>query len=359
MLTNGQRERLVNFLAGEHNVSVKEVERSLPDSGIAIPTQECLMGYVTQHQINLLRELFKENATTAYNGIIERNAVTEAFWVSIMIVSFMLGDEWRTRNITDSLFTDEKRIDYLRPRLETEHERYEHQFRMILLADSLFSLQDCEGFDLKIEELQKVAPTNPEVRLEDIVVELMVASMLVRGGHPVKFRPRSGLDRQDFDIEIYFRKRANIFAEIKCKRDETAVNVNNLRRTLYQAEKQLPTAKPGVVFVRIPTDWLQSENLAREVDRVIRNFFRNVSHVNAVVVVWEEWIELQDNRRGSTLKFRLHLHPSPQHSCDNLNELLLPTEIPLRTKGSFMTLSFGEFSDELKKEKIPRPQAHM
>jgi hypothetical protein len=308
---------------------------------------DSIMGYVTQHQIDLLRELFKKTATEAYNGILERNVVTETYWLSIMIVSFMLGDEWRAKNIVDNLGTNDKRTGYLRPRLETEQETLEHQFRMILLADSLFSLQDCEGFDLKIEELQQVSPTNPEVRLEDIVVELQIATMLVRGGHPVKFKPRSGIDRQDFDIEIYFRKRANIFAEIKCKRDETAVNVNNLRRTLYEAEKQLPTAKPGVVFVRIPTDWLQYENLAPEVDRVIRNFFRNISHVNAVVFVWEEWIELQENLRASIIKFKLNLHPSPQYSFDNLNELLLPTQIPSRTKGGFMELSFGKFNDEL------------
>lgn len=342
-LTNKQRVSLINFLSSERNLPVQEIDRLLGKNVLGIPVKDCVMRYITQHQINLMRELFKQNVTKAYDGKIKKDVVSEIFWLSIMIITFILGDEWRTKNITDNLFTDDKRMAYLQPRLETKQERYEHQFRLTLLADCLFLLQYSEGFDLKIEELQKVSPTNPEVRLEDIVIELQIASMLVRSGNAIKFRPRSGIQRQDFDIEIYFKKATKIFAEIKCKRDDTVVNVNNLRRTLYAAEKQLPTNNPSVVFVRIPKNWIQYEKLAPEVSRAIRNFFHNISHVNGVVFIWEEWIELQGDLRASTLKFRIDLHPSPQNPLDNLNELLLPKQITLSAKGALMELSFGKF----------------
>ena len=347
MLSNDQREKLINFMAREYSLPVNEVERLLPERSLTIPAEECIMGYVTQHQIDLLREAFKQNATEAYNGIIERNVVTETFWLSIMIVTFMLGDEWRSRNITANLFTDDKRMGYLLPRLKTEDEIYEHQFRMLLLADSLFSLQNCKGFNMKIEDLQQVSPTNLDVRLEDIVIELQIASMLVRSGHGVRFRRPSRIERQDFDIEIDFRKSSNIFAEIKCKRDETTVNINNLRRTLYKAEKQLPTTNAGILFVRIPTNWIKYKNLAPDVDKVLRNFFNKISHVNAVVFVWEEWISLKNNLKASTLKYRLNPNPLPKYPLDKLNELLSARQLPSETKGALMELSFGEFSDEL------------
>ena len=342
-LTNKQRVSLINFLSSERNLPVQEIDRLLGKNGLGIPVKDCVMRYITQHQINLMRELFKQNVTKAYDGNIKKDVVSEIFWLSIMIITFILGDEWRTKNITNNLFTDDKRMAYLQLCLETKQERYKHQFRLTLLADCLFLLQYSEGFDLKIEELQKVSPTNPEVRLEDIVIELQIASMLVRSGSAIKFRPRSGIQRQDFDIEIYFKKATKIFAEIKCKRDDTVVNVNNLRRTLYAAEKQLPTNNPSVVFVRIPKNWIQYEKLAPEVSRAIRNFFHNISHVNGVVFIWEEWIELQGDLRASTLKFRIDLHPSPQNPLDNLNELLLPKQITLSAKGALMELSFGKF----------------
>jgi hypothetical protein len=345
-LTNEQRASLKKMLSSEHNVPVQEIEILLSKNGLGIPVKDCVMRHITQHQIELMRELFKQNVTKAYDGNITKDAVSEISWLSIMIITFILGDKWRTKNITDNLFTNEKRMDYLRLSLDTEQKRYEHQFRLHLLADGLFLLQNSEGFDLKIEELQKVSPTNPEVRLEDIVIELEIASTLVRSGHIIKFRACTGIQRQDFDIEIYFKKATKIFAEIKCKRDDTVVNVNNLRRTLYAAEKQLPTNNPSVVFVRIPTNWIRYENLAPEVNKVIHNYFRNIFHVNCVVFVWEEWIELQGNRRVSTLKSKLVLHPSPQYPLANLNELILSTQINSSSKGTFVELSFGKFTDK-------------
>jgi hypothetical protein len=230
--------------------------------------------------------------------------------------------------------------------LATDQQRYEHHFRTVLLAESLFVLQNCEGFDLKTEELKKVSPTNPDIRLEDIVVELQIASMIVRRGHMVKFRCSSGMKRQDFDMEIYFKKATKISAEVKCKRDDTAVNVNNLRRTLYAAEKQLPTDNPSVVFVRITPNWIQYKNLAPELSRTLNNFFRNVSHVNSIILVWEEWSKLQGNRALSTVKFRFESHPSPQYPIENLNDLLLPGKIPSSTNGTFVELAFGKFIDD-------------
>lgn len=345
MLTNKQRLSLINLLSREQSLPALKVEELLTQRGLGISVKDCVMRYVTQHQIDLMRKSFKQNVIKSYDGNIKKDAVSETYWLSIMIISFILGDEWRTRNTTDNLFTNENRVAYLRLNLETEQDRYEHQFRWTLFADSLFRLQSSEGFELKIEELQKVSPINREVRLEDLAIELQIASMLVGSGHEVKFIERSGIERQDFDIEIKFKKTTSIFAEIKCKRDETAVNVNNLRRTLYIAEKQLPTNNPNVVLVRIPTSWREYEKLAPEVNRTTRNFFRNVSHINAIVFIWEEWFELEGNGRMSALKFKIDLHPSPQHPFDNLTELLIPAQIPSSIKSTFLELSFGKFTN--------------
>lgn len=345
MLTYEQRSRLINFLASEQKLQIKEIEELLPQYGFGISTKDCIMQHVYQQQIDLLRESFKQSTSKASGGNIKNDTVTEVFWLSVMIITFFLGDEWRIKNIVDNFVIGNKGMEYLRLGCENEEARYEHQFRLTLLADSLFLLQNCEGFDLEIEKLQKVSPANPEIKLEDIAIELQLASMLVKSGHEVKFRRRSGIKRQDFDIEIKFKKITTILGEIKCKRDETVVDVNNLRRTLYDAEKQLPTDNPSIVFVRIPEVWLKYGNLAPEVGRVIQNFFQKIFHINAVVFIWEDCITLPGNRKASRIKFRIESHPSPKNTLDNLNDLLLPIQILPSVTGSFLELSFGKFSD--------------
>lgn len=345
MITKEQMSSLVNFLASERNLPVQKIKSILSQYGLGLPTKDCVMRHVSQRQIDLLREQFKQNSPIVSHGEIKTDALTESFWLSIMIVTFFLGDEWRTKNITQNLFTNERRMGYLRTRLETDQERYDHQFRFTLFADALFQLQDCEGFNSKIKELQQITPENPEVKLEDIAIEFQIANMLVKSGHGVKFRPRTGKKGQDFDIEINFKKTTNTFAEIKCKRDETPVSVTGLVDVLYKAEKQLPDTNSTIIFVRIPTDWLKNDNLIQEIGKIMQNFFQDVRHINAVVFIWEDWLDLPDSRKVSTIQFKLNLHPSPQYPLEDLNDLFLPAQILPPTRGSYLELSFGRFSD--------------
>lgn len=346
-LTREQRRSLENLLITDKNPLFRVIKKLIHQPGLRISTKDCVMRRVTQHQVSLLRESFRRTTPKSSKGDLKKDAVLESYWISMMIVTFFLGDRWRENNVAANLLKDERRMAYLRTRLENDRERYEHQFRFTLLADALFILQDSEGFDLIIDELQRVSPVNPEVKLEDIAIVLQIACMLVKSGHGVKFRPRTGLKGQDFDIEIKFRKN-NIFAEIKCKRDETLVDVNNLRRTLYDAEKQLPSNNSSIVFVRIPTDWLKYEKLAPEVSKVISDYFQKVYHVNAVVFFWEDWFDFQGGLKISTIQVKVNLHHSPQYPVDNLNDLflpLLPTQITSNPKGSLLEFSFGMFYD--------------
>lgn len=342
-LANEQKTELIRSFSKARKMHFKDVEKNILEQGLFVPSTDCFFQNVTQYQIDLMRDIFRKNVTESYDGTIRKDVVAETFWLSIMIITFFLGDEWRVKNITENLFTNEERISYLRPNLTSENDRYEHQFRLTLFADCLFALQYCDGFDLKIEELRQLSPINKKVKLEDKAIEFLIASMVVRSGHPIKFRPRTGVERQDFDLEIILDHERKIYAEIKCKRDETPVNVNNLRRTLYAAGKQLPLNGPSVIFYRIPENWSNYSNLAKEMNKVVRNFFHNIAHVNAVVLVWEEWIAAFDSSKVSTIKYKTYQHPSPEFSFGRIKELLTPVNVPPNTKSGFMDLSFGKF----------------
>jgi hypothetical protein len=178
----------------------------------------------------------------------------------------------------------------LRLNLATDRESLESVDRMIDLADSLFCLQECEGFHLKIKDLKEVAPT-----------------------------------------------------EVKCKREDMSMDANSLRRTLYIAEKQLPTNAPGVIFARLPTARGRDASFSSQVTKVFRNFFQNVHHISAVVLVWEEWIKLSGDHNSRLLRYRSNLHPSPKYPVDGLDEILLPADSIPDDRGLFLSLSFGVF----------------
>lgn len=344
-LANEQKTNLIGFLSKTKNIPFKNIEETIFEKGLFIPSSDCFFQNVSQYQIDLMRDIFSKNVITAYRGTIRKDVVAETFWLSIMIITLFFGDKWRTKNITQNLFTDDERMNFLRTKLTSENDRYEHQFRLTLFADCLFSLQYCDGFDLKIEELRQLSPENKEIKLEDKAIEFLIASMLFRSGHQIIFRPHTGVKRNDFDLEIIVGKESRIYAEIKCRRDETPVNVNNLRRTLYSAEKQLPLDAPCLIFCRIPEDWSKFSNLANEMNKVIRNYFHNIDHVNAVVLVWEEWISAFNDSKVSTIKYKIYQHPSPKISFGRIDKLMTPVNIPPNTKGSFMDLSFGKFGD--------------
>ncbi len=302
------------------------------------------MPYITQQQIDLMRTNFR----TEMKKIKEiTGAVSEAVFCSMFIINSILGDTWFKENIIDNLNTSEEGVDYLQTSFVTERKGYELQSRLTYLAHSLFLLQKCEGFELKINDLHEVNPTNPEVKLEDKATELQILGMLADSGHEVKFKPRTGVKRQDFDTEVIF-KNINLSVEIKCKREETPVNVNSLRRTLYHAAKQLPIKKPCVVFVRIPEHWTKHEDITPKLNKMLRIFFRNKdnTHIKAIVFVWEEYIELRDKRMVYILKNKPNLHPT-SGNLYLLNELITTQNltVPFTTTGSAMKLSFGIFRD--------------
>lgn len=346
-LTDNQKLRSIQYLAGKFSLPIENIKEQLDSNGLFLPEEACVMPRITEKQVNMMREIvrdyYEERHRTRH---IPYDAQLEAYSLSVKILAMMMGHNWWTQNIVTMISESEPRLAYLRPGLRDEQQRHESMDRMIDLADSLFLLQYCEGFESRLEKLGELSRERPEVILEDIAIELNVAKRIFRNGHSIKFIKRSGVKGNDFDLEIKFNNRAEIYAEVKCKREDMPVNVNSLRRVLYDAEKQLSGATPSVVFVRLPTKWVRDTDFVSQIDRVIHNYFRNILHVNAVVFVWEERVEASGNRKANLQKFKLMLHPSPALPVDNLEkQLIVPMSSYPQTTGTFLSLSFGRFVD--------------
>ncbi len=272
-------------------------------------------------------------------AFLDRGAVFEAYALAQEIIIRTLGFPWWKENISSST---SKQEPHFRIHPSNQQESYEHQDRIMDFADSLFILQSCEGFEWKIKELRKkVSTNNRDVFVEDTIIELRVAKMLVKSGHAVKFVRPSRSKTKDFDLEINLREGNVLCAEVKCKREDTAISTNNLRRTLYRAEKQLPKTASNVIFVRLPTTWVQDPQYTVEIDQVLIKFFDNVRHINAVVIIWEECIQLDKSpSKARILKYQPKLHPSPLISCHGLDKLFTRLELVPPIEGNYLPLSF-------------------
>lgn len=340
-LTDEQRDGLAKLVSETHDISVVEALENIPSQPVSIDAQYCLMRRVTREQIELTRKGFLENYKRKHPSADHLN---ELAMTAREIVCFLLGHDWWVRNVWQEMGQAARRMEYLRLDMKTERAPTESVDRLISLADSLFAVQHSKGFDFKLDELRAMSPEQPNVVLEDIAIELEVAKLLVRSGHEIEFvEPKKDQRGQDFDLRLTLRTGENANVEIKCKREETPVNAKSLRNSLRDLRGQLPKGIAGVGFVRLPYEWVADDGFADEVRSVLEGFFRNTGRVNAVVFVWEEWLDLGDGALARAQKFRIELNPNPACPLDAL-ATILPALIEFHVDdAAHFRLSFGDF----------------
>lgn len=345
LLSENQIETLTGFISSNSQINIETVKQFLWSGGYGVPLVECYLERITPDQVQAIRNLYRKNANSCFGESVIVDAVSESYYVALCIIAFFLGETWRQRNIHQSLFVEENRLIYLRTDLSDEISRYLHQYRFSIFADSLFTLQNCKGFNSKIRELKSVCPENTSVYLEDKIIELIVASTIIKSGHVVEFVERSGRQRNDYDLDVLFNGKMHLYVEVKCKREDTPIKLNNLRRTLSDASKQLPLQGPCAVIAKIPAGWMQNDGVKGELQKITNNFFKNNGHVNAVYLVWEQWQIGHASQRLVYIENALFLNPHPATLLDDLNRLFPKIHPSQHAKGCDLHFSFGAFHD--------------
>jgi hypothetical protein len=281
-LSEFQRGSLAKHIADAEGISAVEAGRLLKQEGFTILADHCLMEEFTHEQLGSVRDLYRDR----YTG---RDPIHEAFVIASQITHFMLGRSWVQWNILAQSSHVEARLRFLRIKGEEHLSGFHRQDRLIGLADILFTLQRCRGFDRKLEELRALSPLRPMVHLEDLYAELEIAAMLVKNGSDIEFVGPTGLKESDFDLLIRSSAGTSYPAEVKCKREDTPGDALALRRTLRKAAQQLPRDSLGLAVVRIPEVWIQDQELSVKVVRTISKFVNGPTRLLAVVLVWEQW----------------------------------------------------------------------
>lgn len=135
--------------------------------------------------------------------------------------------------------------------------------------------------------------------------ELLCAGMVRMAGVPLRFICPSREQNKTFpDFEILWGDRV-ISVEVEGKNEGTKPTSATLRNALKHAREQLPSGQPGIIFVRIPQDWAENDEVAAWAQEETRRAFRGSNRVVAVVWLWNPVHQIADTTEGMALLARI------------------------------------------------------
>ncbi len=96
---------------------------------------------------------------------------------------------------------------------------------------------------------------------------------------------------------------------------------------------------PQVIVIRISSDWIDDPSFLEDATKTFEQFVARNKKINAVVVIWETWVELEGTQREQRIEFKTFDNAGPIYECPNIRELI--------KRGTRMdksiALSFGSF----------------
>lgn len=238
-----------------------------------------------------------------------------SFNLSAVIMKHFFGVEWMERNVIQDEENKQPQT-YLRLDFTDDTTREIKSFRMVDFAETLFNLQDVPGFYDRIEDMKTAD-------LESSMAEFDFARFLNWHKIAFSFVKPTGVKGSDYDFEIRYLNGYTVCADAKCRLEGTAINPATIRHSLDDARKRnLPTDKPGMIFVKVPQTWLATPNLQSQIRDVVRAFLRGTGRIVAVTV----YAPLIDILTNSPLIRTSHLfeeYANPTHRFDRDQNWLL------------------------------------
>jgi hypothetical protein len=148
-------------------------------------------------------------------------------------------------------------------------------FRTIDLGELLFNLQHIEGFDGCVARLKGGD-------VEPALAELDVARMLYINDQMFWFVEPQGKTGDDYDFLVLYPGGVGACIEAKCNIETPEVNLSTIKNSLQKARKQLPETAPGIIFVKLPAQWLSVPEFQRKSIETAMAFLRGTKKIVSV-----------------------------------------------------------------------------
>jgi len=212
------------------------------------------------------------NTVLSFPPEIRNDPRVRSYTLALGVVKHFLGENWLEEHIQPlSGATGLLQVD-----LDAETAKREVQyFQTIDLGELLFNLQQIEGFDGCVARLRGGD-------VEATLAELDVARMLFINDQRFWFVDRQNKTGNDFDFRIIFPGGLVGCIEAKCNLETEAFNKRTIRNALQKARTQLPKTEPGIIFVKLPSQWITVPNFARQTVETAFAFLRGTERVVSV-----------------------------------------------------------------------------
>ncbi len=152
----------------------------------------------------------------------------------------------------------------------------DHTQRVVQLAEALLNLQAVEGLGDRLDRLY-------QGQIEPTMAELDFGMFMRVQGTDFRYVEASGVKTRDYDVELFYPDGIAACGDIKCKLDGSAFSKTGLLSTLTKGRQQLPADRPGILFVKVPQEWVDRSTgiLGAEEDaaEALEEFFRSTQRV--------------------------------------------------------------------------------
>lgn len=242
--------------------------------------------------------------------------LTQVYAASCEVLINLLGTQWVAQHVFGKF---PGAAPFFRASSNDEPDQYRHQDRVVALADTLFNLQSVPGFATRLEKLR-----NGDV--ESAVAELEGARLFALSAIPVRFIDETGQRGSDFDLEVTLGS-ASAACETKCKLETTALSEETIENVLKTARGQLPSDRPGIVFIKIPELWAKQPEVERTVEDAVTKALRATGRISAVVLHWEMWLNARPQGAARVTMFRTYHNPRARTSLSEFGPIVATSSL--------------------------------
>ena len=197
--------------------------------------------------------------------------VEESFALAAAILRHFFSEDWWNRWVMpETARPNVLRID------EFDQNRLDlTALRVIDLAEVLYNLQHVPGFDECIAKMR-----NGDI--EGAYAELDLGRMLYLNQVPFRYVVPQKVKGLDYDVEVEYPDGVIACAEAKCSIESTELGANAIKNKLDHARQQLPSDRPGIVFVKMPPRWMDASEFLKTTLGVAQDFLRGTKRVVSV-----------------------------------------------------------------------------
>jgi hypothetical protein len=189
------------------------------------------------------------------------------------INAHFLGRKWCETHLKH----DAPKPSFLRMDFSSDSRKKVIVFRVVELAENLYNLRHIEGFDACIAQMNAGAE-----KIESTCAELDFGRLLYINDVEFRFIVAGLRNRKNYDFEILYPGALKVPAEAKCKFESTKINPESVRNALKKARTQLPKDRPGLIFVKVPQNWIDNIEVVKALETIAIDFFRNTDRVVSI-----------------------------------------------------------------------------